>query len=902
MLVDSPFGILLKRHRAEAGLTQEELADRSGVPARTISDLERSVNRTGRLDTVQRLASALSLSGQKRRAFEAVGRGGQDRPATAAEWAVVGAPLGRTTLVGRDLDVTQILDLIKTSRVLTLCGPPGVGKTRLALTVAAAAASSYRDAPKVVSFSGLQDPQMFLVHLAAKLDVTAPSGEDPALAMARALSGRKMLLVLDNLEHLLAAMPSVDFLLSECPELTLLTTSRHSLGLTEEVVWQVTPLPVPAPGVRSLDELRAAPSVALFSERAMFSDPGFALGAANAPVVAEICRRLEGLPLAIELAASRVGLLTVTTIRNRLEHRLRFLPAGQDALDRTWTLRECIAWSYDLLTADDRRLLRALAAFPGGAVIPAVAEVAGIDEVGILDGLEVLVRHSLAWPDTDPDGESRLRMMEAIREYGLERLTDAGESAAVSAALTRYYVRLADLAEVQLSGGEQREWLDRLEQEHDNLRDALGRAVRDHDPAGVHLAGALWRFWLSRRHHAEGMRWLEESLADGPPVTAGESLLTEEERVALVLRARALNGAGALSYMQGDTLLARSRYEEAVQAWRRLGDEASAVGPLVNFAMAFHFGDDTDEADRLYGQALQLARTAGDDRAVANVLMNRGTLATSLGKREQAIGMLEEAASLFRRLRDQQSEAAALGAVAAAQAERGYYQQARVLSAHVLGVFEQAGNGMGAQEALITLGRIDAAEGDTGTAVRRFKEALTISEEDSDPWGVASAHTELARMALYYHDADLEQARRHAEEALRLCVQVKYAAGTATAIGVLAGLDVAAEDYERALAHCAEGLAAGGPAKDQASLVVLLELAAVAAAHLGRPEPAGMLLGIAAGLCPPARPRAETRFADEARAKITAELGGERLLELVRRGRELRLDGIPVVMAGLNPP
>src|ERR1700677_1460552 len=158
MLVDSPFGILLKRHRAEAGLTQEELADRSGVPARTISDLERSVNRTGRLHTVQRLASALSLSQPKRRAFEAVGRGGQDRPATAAEWAVVGAPLGRTTLADRDLDVTQILDLIKTSRVLTLCGPPGVGTTRLALPVAAAPASSYRDSAKVVSFAGLQDP------------------------------------------------------------------------------------------------------------------------------------------------------------------------------------------------------------------------------------------------------------------------------------------------------------------------------------------------------------------------------------------------------------------------------------------------------------------------------------------------------------------------------------------------------------------------------------------------------------------------------------------------------------------------------------------------------------------------------------------------------------------------
>ena len=661
----------------------------------------------------------------------------------------------------------------------------------------------------------------------------------------------------------------------------------------------MTPLPVPRPGARSLDELRATPSVALFTERATFSEPGFALIAANASVVADICRRLDGLPLAIELAASRVGLLTVTTIRNRLDHRLRVLPAGRDAIGRTWTLRQCIAWSYGLLTPSDQRLFRVLSAFPGGAMIPAVAEVAGMDETEILDGLDALVRHSLAWPDTDPDGESRLRMLEAIREYGLEQLAGAGESPGVLAALKRYYVRLGELAEQQVNGGEQGKWLDRLEQEHDNFRDVLSRAVGDHDLAGVQLAGALWRFWLSRRHHAEGMRWLDESLGGTPSATAGEDSVTEEERAVLALRARALNGAGALSYMQGDALLARSRYEEAVLAWQRLGDEAAAVGPLANFAMGFHYGDDPDEADRLYGQALQLARTAGDDRGVANVLMNRGTLAISRGDREQAIAMLEEAASLFRRSHDQQSEAAALGGVAVARAEQGYYQQARVLCAHVLGVFERSGNGMGAQEALITLGKIDAVEGDASAAVRRFGEALAISEEDGDPWGIASAHTELARVALYY--GDLDEARQHAKEALRLRVQVKYAAGAAMAIGVLAGLAVAAGDFTRALAHCAEGLATGVRTKDQTSIVTLLELAAFAAARLGRPEPAGVLLGIADGLRPPTRPQAETRFADDARAGITASLGCERLSELVRQGRELGLDGVPSVMARLSP-
>jgi tetratricopeptide (TPR) repeat protein len=279
--------------------------------------------------------------------------------------------------------------------------------------------------------------------------------------------------------------------------------------------------------------------------------------------------------------------------------------------------------------------------------------------------------------------------------------------------------------------------------------------------------------------------------------------------------------------------------------------------------------------------------------------MNRGTLATSLGEREQAIGMLEEAASLFRRSRDQQSEAAALGAVAAARVEQGHYQQARVMSTHVLGVFEQAGNGMGVQETLITLGKIDAGEGDIEAAIPRFEEALAISQEDGDPWGSANAHTELARMALY-HGGDPEQARRHAGDALRLHVQVKYAAGTAMAIGLLAGVDAVAGDFRRVLAHCAEGLVTGCAAKDQASLMALVELSALAAVHLGHPEPGAVLLGIAASLRPPARPQTETRFLQEARSRITTAFGVERMQDLIGQGRDLGIDGASAVMAGLD--
>lgn len=900
MPVDSPFGILLRRYRRAAGLTQEDLAERTTLSVRAISDLERGVNRTARSHTVRALAEALGLSGPERLSFEAAGRGSAERPATsAADWSVAGTPLARTTLVGRDGDLAGISGLLGRTCVLTLCGPPGVGKTRLALAVKAAEEGSYRDRAEVVSFSALQDPGMVLVHLAVKLGVTAEQTENPAQALARVLSGRQQLLVLDNLEHLLAAIPGLAALLESCPGITVLATSRHSLGLPGEVIWPVAPLQVAPPGVRALKDLLAIPSVQLFTEAATFSDPSFALTAANAPVVADICRRLDGLPLAIELAAARVRLMGVAAIRKRLDRRLQVLSAGPDALDRTWALRECIGWSYDLLDEADQRFVRLLSAFPGGATIGAVADVAGLDEGTVLDGLDVLVQHSLAAPDTDPDGEPRLRMLEAIREFGLERLAGSGGADAVRAALTRYYVRLGEEAEPQLNGGEQGEWRKRLEQEHDNLREVLGRAVSEHDPAGVQLAGALWRFWLGHGHDPEGMRWLDETLGAVRPPADGASLC-DDERAELGFRARALNGAGALSYMQGDELLARSRYEEAVLTWQRLGNEDATAGPLTNLAMLAHYGGDPDEAERLYRQAVSRARAAGNTHGAAHALINFGTLVTGFGRPEEAIAMLEEAASLFRRAGDRRSEAAALGALAAARAGQGLYQQARAVCRHVLEVFEELGHTMGVQEALITLGKIDACEGDSSAAASRFTQALAMSEQDGDPWGTANAHAELARLALYY-DGDHDAARQHAETALQLCVQVKYPAGAAAALAVLGGLAARGGQAERSLSYCREGLATAVPTRDQASLAALLELAAYVMTRQGNPEPAGLLLGVASGLRPPTRADVEARFADEARAWLSAALDPQELAALLQRGRELGLSGVAALMAGLDP-
>ena len=758
---------LLKQYRMRAHLSQEELAQRAGLSVRGISDLERGLKQRPHNATVRALVQALGLSAQEQVAFEVLASGAAPsevvRPAAAPPVAAGptrahNLPAQLTSFVGRERDVAAVVELLLRPdvRLLTLTGPGGAGKTRLAVRVAEDLLARFADGVRFVDLAPISDPGLASLEIARTLGVPETGVLSPLNAVAAHLRDRQMLLLLDNFEQVVLAAPVAIHLLLACPGLKVLATSRVTLHVRGEQVYPVPPLSLPDPlqpvAVQQLSQYEA---VQLFVVRAQAGKPGFAITTDNAAAVAHICRRLDGLPLAIELAAARVRFVPPQTILARLSSRLALLTGGaQDLPTRHQTLRATLDWSYDLLPKAGQTLLGRLAVFTGGCVLEAAEVVCVVDRPGgrdplhgnadLLDGISSLIDHSLLREEERLPGEAAFSMPETVREYALARLAESGEADVLRERHAAYYRTLADAAEQELKGPRQAAWLHRLEAERDNLRAALLWAhERGQAEVGLRLAGALQWFWLMRGYLTEGRTLLERALA-----AAGGSPAA---------RAKALTGNGMLTWRQGDFQGATTLLHQALELYQELGDTAGT-------AFALHHAAHVDEAQ---------------------------------GDYTRAVTRFEDSLALFRDSTDQWGLALTLNCLAEALQQQGEHDRALALLREGMAQARQVGDQHTRADMLRLMGQEHLRQGDHTRAGALVEEGLTHSLALKDTQGTALALHILAGVALGV--ADYERAGDLSRECLRLHDALGQKLGIAECLGMLAAVAVRQGRHEHAV-------------------------------------------------------------------------------------------------------
>ena len=597
-------------------------------------------------------------------------------PPRTIEGRVTNLPAQPTPLVGREakLEAVRTLLLDESTRMVTLTGPGGTGKTRLALQVAADLVGEFPDGVYGVLLAPISDPDLVPLELARVLGVEERSSLSLVEALKAELRNRRVLIVFDNFEHVGAAAEVLAVVLGACQRLKMLVTSREPLRIAAERQFPVPPLGLPASrGVKTAAEAAESDAVMLFVERARALRPDFELTDATAPIIAEICERLDGLPLAIELAAAWTKVLPPASLLRRLENRLE-LPAarGREVPARQSTLRQAITWSYDLLGDEERRLHPRLSVFMGGFTLEAAERVAGAGELDVLEGIASLVDRSLLREAEEAGGEPRFSMLETIREFAREQLAQAGEEDQLLNRHALEFAHFAEEADAGLRGDDQLLWFERLESEHDNLRAALDSSLAaGDDETALRLGGALGWFWYTHGHALEGCNRLTE-------------LLAATEGAPEALRARPMYALGVLLDQRGEPEGAVVLVERSLAIFREQGDRERVGAALNSLGSIKRVLGDLDAARSLLEESLAIRRELGDEARAASSLGNLGVLAFERGDLDDAEARFLEALELDRMHGNEWGASATLDSLAAVAIERGHHQRARELNREML--------------------------------------------------------------------------------------------------------------------------------------------------------------------------------------------------------------------------
>jgi predicted ATPase/DNA-binding CsgD family transcriptional regulator len=631
-------------------------------------------------------------------------------------------PHQTTSFIGREREEAEVRRLLSVIRLLTLTGSGGAGKTRLALQVAAEVLEEFPDGVWLAELAAVSDPSLVPKAVATSLGVPEQPGRELADTLADSLRVKSVLVILDNCEHLVAACARlVDALLRACPNLRMLATSREALGVTGETTWRVPSLSLPDPlHLPPLDHLKEYGAVRLFIDRAVASDPQFAVTTGNAPAVAQVCHRLDGIPLAIELAAARVKVLAVEQIAARLEDRFRLLTGGsRTALPRQQTLRAAMDWSYALLSEQEQAVLRRLSGVDGGGTLEAAEAVCAREDVNsseILDLLTQLVDKSLVIAETH-SAEARYRLLETVRHHARDRVLETGEDIEARRRHRDWFLGLAETADLHMGGREEESWIERLEIEHDNFRAALEWCLtvgRDTE-AALRLGGSLGWLWYVRGHYSEGIKWLERALS-------------LKSCASPAVRSLALGTSGYLAAFLGQRERAIELSEEALLLAREVGDKSPIGHCLVRLGYCALVQGDFDKSQTVILEGLALFREVGDKNGIAQAINCLGEAARSRGDYQAALTLYQDSVAIKREIGDRRGIAMTVVNLGFMALHQGDYQAGASFFREALGLNRNFGYKKGIPTSITGLAGVALEEGQPDRAVRLLGAANVMLE------------------------------------------------------------------------------------------------------------------------------------------------------------------------------